>query len=217
MKYLVSFLTICLLLYFNPVFAQQDSVTQTGTSYSSEYKEPATTSQQPDQQPKKAKNQSIGIRGGYHSAVMKDDGSKLTNGKSVSSFYVGIFRERPIIPMLSYSNGLEYFQNGVKFKDGGKRKLHTLSIPSLLKFELGPIFATGGAAINIKVAENIDRSENLDEQSTDKSNWFDFAPFVGGGIKILFFTAEGRYHWGLVNALNGGKNRYFQLGLTYSF
>ena len=52
---------------------------------------------------------------------------------------------------------------------------------------------------------------------TDKTKWFDIAAFAGAGIKILFITVEGRYHWGLLEAREGLYNRYFQLGAAISF
>lgn len=159
-----------------------------------------------------------GIRGGWHSASLVSDGSKPDTANSLSTFYVGLFRDNKIIEILSFGTGLEYFQNGLKYSDNLKRVIHTVSIPVNLKVKIGPVFARGGAAANIKMAERIIIGEEKNKPSEDnRSKWFDVAAFAGVGVQILFVSVEARYHWGLLDVKNGMHSRYFQLGAALSF
>lgn len=159
-----------------------------------------------------------GIRGGFHSATMVADGSKPDTVNNLKSFYVGIFRDNKIAPILHFGTGLEYFQNGMKYSRNVERILHTLSVPLYLKVTLGPVFALGGAAPNFKLKEKVDYQDNsYNPGDTDKTKGFDVAAFAGAGVKILFITVEARYHWGLLEARNDLYNRYFQLGAGISF
>lgn len=164
------------------------------------------------------KKQKIGIRAGFHSAAMVYEGSKPDTAKSLSSFYVGLFRDNKIAPILHFGTGIEYFQNGLKYTNNSKRVLHTLSIPLDLKVKLGPVFVLGGAAANFKVKEQIVIGDNKNNpMEGDKTKGFDIAAFAGAGVKILFISVEARYHWGLIDARNSLKHRYFQLGAAVSF
>lgn len=159
-----------------------------------------------------------GIRGGFHSATMVADGSKPDTVNNLKSFYVGIFRDNKIAPILHFGTGLEYFQNGMKYSRNVERILHTLSVPLYLKVKLGPVFALGGAAPNFKLKEKVDYQDNsYNPGDTDKTKGFDVAAFLGAGVKILFITVEARYHWGLLEARNDLYNRYFQIGAAVSF
>lgn len=165
------------------------------------------------------KEKKNGIRFGFQTATMVMDGSKPDGTKSLSSFYAGFFRDQKIASILHFGKGIEYFQNGFKYSDKSKRVLHTISIPLDLKLKIGPVYALGGAAPNIKVSEKVFWSNNSSTPSdTDKSNWFDVAAFTGAGVKILFLSVEARYHWGLLKARDVDLyNRYFQLGAVVSF
>ena len=166
----------------------------------------------------KDKKQKIGIRAGFHTAAMVYEGSKPDTARRLNSFYVGLFRDNKIAPILHFGTGIEYFQNGLKYTGSTKRVLHTLSVPLDLKVKLGPVFVLGGAAANFKVKEQIILGDNkYDPLEGDKTKGFDVAAFVGAGIKILFISVEGRYHWGLLDVKNGLYHRYFQLGAAVSF
>ena len=166
----------------------------------------------------KDKKEVGGVRAGFHSASMVEEGSKPDTAKSKNSFYVGFFRDQKIVSFLSFGSGIEYFQNGFRFPGDGKRVIHTLSIPLDLKFKIGPVFALGGIAGNFKVAEKIiTGDEKHKPDSDDKSNWFDGAAFVGAGVKIAIVTIEIRYHWGLIDSYDGLYNRYLQIGGGISF
>jgi hypothetical protein len=159
-----------------------------------------------------------GLRAGFHSAYMVEEGSKPDTANSLNSFYVGFFRDQKISPLFYFGSGLEYFQNGIKHSSNSKRVLHTLSIPLDLKFKLGPVFALGGAAANFKVAEKIVVGDNsVNPADGNKSNWFDIPVFLGLGVKISFITVEARYHWGLLEVKNGLNSRYLQIGAGISF
>jgi len=159
-----------------------------------------------------------GVRLGFHSASMVVEGSKPDTVNNYKSFYVGFFRDNKIAPMLFFGTGLEYFQNGMKYPQNSTRVLHTISVPLDLKLKLGPVFALGGAAANIKVKEKYNTGDtSYSPSDTDKTKWFDVAAFAGAGVKIFFITVEARYHWGLLEARNDLYNRYFQLGAAISF
>lgn len=164
------------------------------------------------------KPQKNGIRVGYHSASMVDEGSKPDSANALSSFYAGFFRSKKIVAILHFDSGIEYFQNGLKYSGNSKRTLHTVSIPLDLRLKIGPVYAVGGAAVNFKVAESFDLGDNSYKPTdTDKSNWFDVAAFVGAGVKIWFLSIEARYNWGLIEARDDLYNRYFQIGAAVSF
>jgi len=167
----------------------------------------------------KSDNKKIGgVRAGFHSASMVMEGSKPDTVNNYNSFYVGFFRDTKIAPLLFFGTGLEYFQNGMKYPRNSTRVLHTISVPLDLKLKLGPVFALGGAAMNIKVKEKFDIGDySMTPSDSDKTKWFDVAAFAGAGVKILFITVEGRYHWGLLDARDGLYHRYFQLGAAISF
>jgi hypothetical protein len=159
-----------------------------------------------------------GIRGGYHLATMVEDGSKPDTAKNLSSFYVGFFRDQEIAKILFWGTGIEYFQNGLKYSNNSKLTLHTISVPVNLKVKIGPVYGRGGITANFKVKEKLEIGDNkFDPEKSNKANWFDSAAFAGAGVKILFFSVEARYHWGLIDVKNGLYNRYFQLGATVSF
>ncbi len=159
-----------------------------------------------------------GIRAGYHLASMVEDGSKPDDAKNLSSFYVGFVREQPIKGIFSFSTGLEYFQNGQKFKGiDGKRVLHTISIPVNLKVKIGPAFGVGGITANFKMAERIHLNGDKEKPGDNKASFFDSAAFAGAGIQFSRFVVEARYYWGLINVDSGLHNRYFQLGGAVMF
>lgn len=160
-----------------------------------------------------------GIRGGFHSAVMVEGGSKPDTASALSSFYIGFFKDKKIAPILFFGSGIEYFQNGLKYPSDSKRILHTLSIPLDLKVKIGPAYALGGAAANFKVKEKYEPGETTyNTLDVDKSKGFDVAAFAGAGVKIFFISIEVRYHWGLLEARPINLyNRYLQIGAAISF
>jgi len=96
--------------------------------------------------------------------------------------------------------------------------LHIISIPVYAKVKIGPVFGLGGIAANFKVAEKVFIDGNSAKPTeSQKSSSVDFPVFLGAGVKILIFTLEARYHWGLVDVNQGLHNQYLQLGATVSF
>ena len=157
-----------------------------------------------------------GIRAGYHSSQFFEDGNSY--GDPMQSFYVGLFKDTKIIPLLDFGSGLEYYKNGVKIDDANKRELHYLSVPLDLKLKIGPVYALGGFSPSIKVAERI-TIDGSTEKPTDaqKAEWFDIPFFLGAGVKILFISIEARYHWGIMEVTDGYKSQSFQLGAGFNF
>lgn len=158
----------------------------------------------------------LGVRAGFHSAALYDDGNMLASTTHLQSFYFGLFKDNKIIPLLSLGTGLEYFQNGGKVDDDNKLVLHYLSVPVNVKAKVGPVFALTGLAPSIKISE---KQYIAGQKSTpdDKSKVFDAPFFLGAGIKIAIVSIEARYHWGLIEIDDGVKNQYLQIGAGISF
>ncbi len=157
-----------------------------------------------------------GIRAGYHASQFYDSGNAY--GDPMQSFYVGLFRDTKIIPLLYFGSGLEYYKNGVKIDDANKRDLHYLTIPLNLKLKLGPVFALGGFSPSFKVAERITTDGNTAKPTdAQKAEWFDIPFFLGAGVKVWFVTLEARYLWGMREVTDGYKSQSFQLGAGISF
>jgi hypothetical protein len=93
-----------------------------------------------------------GIRLGYHVSQFYDGGESV--GDPMESFYIGLFRDTKVLPLLYFGTGLEYYKNGTKMVDY-ERDLHYLSIPLDLKLKLGPVFLLTGFSPSFKVAERI--------------------------------------------------------------
>lgn len=157
-----------------------------------------------------------GLRAGYHSAQFNLNGDIV--GEPIQTFYLGLFRDTKVLPMLHFGTGLEYYKNGAKFDNEDLRELHYLSVPLNLKLKLGPIFILGGAAPSFRVADRITTDGVKEKPSDDqKSNWFDIPLFVGAGVKIAFVSLEARYHWGMLEVVDGYKSQSFQIGAGISF
>jgi len=161
----------------------------------------------------------FGVRAGWHSAQVTIDGAGILSTDPLNTFYVGIFKEKKLMPILYFGGGLEYFQNGFQSTlIDLQRKLHYISLPLYLKVKLGPVYATGGTALNFKIAENTKFLDSSMDPLTEKSKIFDLPLQVGVGVKILMLSIEARYNWGMINLNDfGTKNQYFQLGLGVSF
>ncbi len=158
-----------------------------------------------------------GIRAGWQYANMYRSGN--TDFNNLNAFYVGIFSEGKVAPLLRVGSSLEYFQNGFN-ADNETFKMHTISLPFYLKLKLGPLFGTAGFAANFKVADNREDFPG-GEQTTDKitdTKFFDLPLSVGVGAKFLFLQIEAKYNWGLFQAATingyGYKNQYLQLGMS---
>jgi hypothetical protein len=158
----------------------------------------------------------IGIRAGSEVSAMYKDGSRVSGTDIYSSFYAGVFRDKKIIPLLHFGMGFEYLQNGAGLPNDQKLVLRYLSVPLYLKAKFGPVFALSGVGANFKLSEKVyDRSTTSNPDQ--KSKVVDFPFFVGAGVKILIFTVEARYHWGLVKINEGASAKYLQLGAAVSF
>ena len=165
------------------------------------------------------KPQKIGIRAGYNSSIILVDGHQFASTVALNSFYLGVFKEKKLVPMLRFGTGLEYFQNGYESNIVDlQRRLHYISAPLYLKVKLGPVYATGGTALNFKVSENAKYQDESMDPLAEKSNWFDMPLQAGLGINILMVAIEARYNWGMLELNDiGAKNQYVQLGLAVSF
>ncbi len=155
-----------------------------------------------------------GIRFGYISSAIQKDGDKYFDD-SYSSFYVGLFNDSRLIPMLYFYSAFEYYQTGSKVDDNNKLVLHYVSVPVALKLKIGPLQGFAGVHGAVKVSSK----ETIMGESgpTEGFNTFDAGTFAGLGLRFLFIGAEARYNWGLVNIKDGYKNNFWQAGLTLWF
>ncbi len=155
-----------------------------------------------------------GIRGGYQMSWLFQDNKKYTATDPLNSFYVGIVKDIKLIPLLHISTGFDYMQNGCvsKLNEDKEYILHYLSMPISVKAKIGPVFGRVGIAPSFKIAES--GTKLLEDNRAD---WFDAPFFVGGGVQILIFSLEARYHWGTFDILQDARNQYLQLGVEISF
>ena len=121
--------------------------------------------------------------------------------------------------------GLEYNSTGYKSDILNMQTdytRHNLAIPIYLRVNLGPVFATGGAAPNFSVGNSLvvnDQDISLDDDN--KLNGFDVPVFLGLGLKITIISLEARYHFGTMDLSNSEtqdvKQGYLQVGAAVSF
>ena len=161
----------------------------------------------------------IGIRAGWQYSNIYA-GSSI--GDNMSSLYLGVFKEKAIIPLIKIGSGLEYGQIGTNWDSKNSLKLHQLSVPVYAKLKLGPVYAIAGAAASFKVAESwdIESSSEAMKENFD-ANSFDVPVFGGIGFKILMLSIEARYYMGTIGVSGNMpsdeyKSQYLQIGLALS-
>jgi len=162
----------------------------------------------------------LGLRAGYQMSGFHVDGSMVENTDNLNSFYMGIFKEKQMIPLLRFGYGLDYMQNGAELSDFGKYKLNYLSVPLYVKAKIGPVFGTAGTGLSFKFSDKLENG-GMETDAGDNyvTNDFDIPLFIGGGFKILMVTIEARYHWGMleITDISGIKSQYLQVGASLSF
>lgn len=159
----------------------------------------------------------VGVRAGWHHAGMFIDNEMPTGTDHSSSFYIGVFKEKKLAPLLRFGSGLEYFENGYKITDNITRDIHYISVPLYLKLKIGPVYATGGTGLNFRISEQLPGSALLDPLNNESTSVFDMPFQLGAGLKFLMFSVEARYNWGLLNVNGDASNQYMQVGFTLSF
>jgi hypothetical protein len=164
-----------------------------------------------------------GIRAGWQYSGLYQNGSIQDGYDPMSAFYVGIFKDVKIIPLLRFGIGLEYSQVGLTSSDANidnAYKLSYLYLPLYLKVKVGPVFALGGVSPSFKVGEKITvAGQSIGLTDNNKANVFDIPVFLGAGLKILFVSVEVRYNWGMLNVYEdpNAKSQYLQVGAAISF
>jgi len=158
----------------------------------------------------------IGARAGYQLSNIYKNTTSLSK-QPLNSFYVGIFSEHKIVPLLSIGSGLEYSQVGSVDDNDLSVKMHYIGIPTYLRVKLGPLYAVAGGTISFKIAEQW-KLVGKDIDTTDPASWFDIPVYGGIGVQILMFRVEARYHWGTFDLydkkLEGYKSQYLQIGVA---
>ena len=167
-----------------------------------------------------------GIRAGWQSSTMTSNGS-ADSANAVNSFYVGLFGEKKLIPLLRLGYGLEYNSTGYKSNDkyfpiSSEYSRHNLAIPIYLQVKLGPAFVLGGVAPNFAIGNKLKiAGEDIDMTDDFKLGKFDAPVFLGLGLKITIISLEARYHFGTMDISNSDisdiKQGYLQVGAAVSF
>lgn len=163
--------------------------------------------------------QSKGLRAGLQSATINGDNAPEVN--SLNNFYVGAFHVNDFAAIFGFYKGLEYFQVGLYNNEDNFKRVHTISLPLMLRAKIGPAFANAGFGANFKITESAQEfGEDLLKSDARKSPLFDLPVIVGAGFKVAILTVELRYGYGLLNATKLDKvdlhNSYWQLGLGFS-
>lgn len=164
-----------------------------------------------------------GIRAGWQMSNFYNDGS--SSADNLSSFYVAVFGEKKLMPILRLGSGVEYNSVGYSSDIAGNTSSfvrHSIAVPLYLKVKLGPVFALGGAAASFGVSDKYKLNDNsADIPDEIKTNTFDAPVFLGLGVKFLMISVEARYHWGTMDItksnLSSPTQQYFQLGAGISF
>lgn len=162
-----------------------------------------------------------GIRAGWQYSGIYENGNLPEGSAPMSSFYVGLYKELKLVPLLRLGGGVEYSQVGLISDNAqidNSIKLHYVYIPIYLKVKLGPVYALGGASPSFKVGEKvIFLGEEITLENDDKANVFDVPLYLGLGFQIFFVGIEARYNWGMIDVYDNSKNQYLQVGATISF
>ena len=163
-----------------------------------------------------------GVRAGWQMSNFYDNGK--TTDDNLSSFYVGVYGEKKLIPLLKLGTGIEYSSVGTVSStiEDTKYTRNMIYIPVYLKLKLGPVFALGGASANFGISNKFKLAgENVDLSDQAKTNVFDVPVFLGVGVKFMMISIEARYNWGTMNLSKidntSYTNQYFQLGAALSF
>ncbi len=160
----------------------------------------------------------IGVRAGFQNSKYMKDGSMISLTDSYNSFYIGLFKTHRIVPALHFGYGLEYMTTGAEWNDNSESVLlNNLCIPLFIEGKLGPVFALGGISANFKLNEKYSGLISDSPFGEEHFKTVDFPVFVGAGVKILLFSIEARYYWGLNEVNEGLKSQYLQLGVGVSF
>lgn len=163
--------------------------------------------------------QSKGLRAGYQSATIKGDDAPEVN--SLSSFFIGAFHVNDFGGIFGFYKGIEYFQVGLQNDDENFKRVHTISIPLMLRAKIGPAFANAGFGANFNVSEKAQQyGEDLLKDDALRSPFFDLPVVVGAGLKFAMLTIEARYGYGLLDATKIDNvdlhNGYWQIGVGLS-
>ena len=81
-----------------------------------------------------------GIRAGWQTANIFDNGKIIEDAENLNSFFVGFFTVKKNIPILHFGSGLEYCQNGAHTAAPKvtEQTIHTLRVTLNLRIEICP-------------------------------------------------------------------------------
>ncbi|MFT4753133.1 MAG: hypothetical protein ACI9GM_001458 [Salibacteraceae bacterium] len=164
-----------------------------------------------------------GVRAGWQLSNIHGNGN--TSGDNLNSFYVGVFGEKKIVPMLRLGIGVEYNSVGRSLEVlnvTNKFVRHSIALPVYLKLKLGTFYALGGLAANFGISNTLTVGDTkADIEDEDKPKALDIPAFLGIGFKVAVISFEARYHLGTINLdkedNSNLKQQYFQLGAAIAF
>ena len=162
-----------------------------------------------------------GIRAGYQVSNFLNDGKEVSN--NLGSFYIGVYGEKKLLPILLLGTGVEYNSSGYSSETPNSSYVrHAVAVPVYLKVKLGPVFALGGAAASFGVANKATlNDQDIDLSDDQKTNVFNLPVYLGVGVKIMMISLEARYHLGTMDLDKSDTetrtNHYLQVGAAISF
>jgi hypothetical protein len=158
---------------------------------------------------------SIGIRAGYQISGLFEGSERVEGTSNYGGFYVGVFKEKKIVPFLHWGAGLEFCKNGATLTGNDRQVINYLGIPVHLKAKVGPFYALAGVQPKVKIGEKIIINDEItDPTDEQKSKTFDLPAYGGIGLNILIVSIETRYHYSLIETNHGARNAYWQFGAT---
>lgn len=133
-----------------------------------------------------------------------------------SGLILGLNKDVKLTPFIWMNGGLLYYQNGAE-TDQGTYRFDYLTIPVGVKVRLGPVYAMGGVYGAYRLTGKIGDSK-VDQKDFNR---LDFGTYAGAGIRILIFSLNLKYNWGLSDVTNGSsdapnldlQNRFFSVTL----
>ncbi len=143
-----------------------------------------------------------------------EDGISKTDYKS--GLILGINKDVKISPMLWANGGLLYYQNGAD-TELGDVNFDYLMLPTGVKLNFGPLYGMGGIYGAYRLTADIDG----DKADKENFNRLDFGAYAGAGFRILLFTINAKYNWGVSDVSNGSgdlpsadlNNRFYSIAL----
>ena len=171
----------------------------------------ATAQKNKDDKPNK-----ITFIGGWNYSKYVGGEDQISKTDFKSGLILGVSKDVKISPFLWSNGGILYYQNGASTEQGDY-KFNYLMIPVGLKLRFGPFYGLGGLYGAYRMTAKLE-NEKLDKKDFNR---LDFGAYAGAGTKILIFSLNFKYNWGISDVSNGSsdlpdynlQNRFFSITL----